>query len=238
MSLPPPEPRSLYTDWLVHFRASKGYDLTARVLGGGWFLLLALCVSLKALRYEGVLNLATSGSAGSSRLLSAVFLVLFYLVLCWSVFSRPPPLARTNTLLPPIVAFAATYGPWTVVLFTPSDDLAVRNFASATLILIGSLLMVVVVVHLGQAFSIVPQARILVRTGPYSLVRNPLYIAEEVALLGTLLQYYSAVTLALFILHGGLQIGRIIYEERLLRRTFPEYEEYANSTSRLIPFVW
>ena len=51
--------------------------------------------------------------------------------------------------------------------------------------------MIVVIFHLGRSFSIVPQARTLVRTGPYKFVRNPLYLAEEVALLGTLLQFYS-----------------------------------------------
>jgi protein-S-isoprenylcysteine O-methyltransferase Ste14 len=29
-----------------------------------------------------------------------------------------------------------------------------------------------------------------------------------------------------------------LYEENLLRLTFPDYEGYAKSTSRLIPHVW
>jgi Flp pilus assembly pilin Flp len=54
-----------------------------------------------------------------------------------------------------------------------------------------------------------------------------LYLAEEVAILGTLLQYYSPLTLA----HCVLQIGRIFYEENLLRHCFADYADYAQSTS-------
>ena len=98
--------------------------------------------------------------------------------------------------------------------------------------------MVVAIFHLGRSFSIVPQARNLVRTGPYAVVRNPLYLAEEIAILGALLQYYSAVTLLLFLAHGVLQVGRIFYEENLLRRSFPSLFRLCASTSRLIPYVW
>jgi protein-S-isoprenylcysteine O-methyltransferase Ste14 len=59
--------------------------------------------------------------------------------------------------------------------------------------------MVVVIFHLGRSFSVVPQARGLVRGGPYSFVRHPLYLAEEIALLGILLQFYSLATLTLFL---------------------------------------
>jgi protein-S-isoprenylcysteine O-methyltransferase Ste14 len=65
-----------------------------------------------------------------------------------------------------------------------------------------------------------------------------LYLAEEVALLGFLLRFYSPMTLALFLAHGALQIGRMLFEENLLRQSFTDYDDYARSTPRLIPFVW
>ena len=48
-----------------------------------------------------------------------------------------------------------------------------------------------VIAYLGKSFSIIPQARRLVREGPYSVVRHPLYLAEEVALLSCLLRFFS-----------------------------------------------
>ena len=35
-----------------------------------------------------------------------------------------------------------------------------------------------------------------------------------------------------------MEIGAYVNEENLLRLTFPDYEGYAKSTSRLIPHVW
>jgi len=35
-----------------------------------------------------------------------------------------------------------------------------------------------------------------------------------------------------------LQFARMIYEERVLRETFPEYAAYARRTARLIPGIY
>jgi protein-S-isoprenylcysteine O-methyltransferase Ste14 len=98
--------------------------------------------------------------------------------------------------------------------------------------------MVFVICHLGRNFSIVPQARRLVKAGPYAVVRHPLYLAEEVALLGVLVQFFSPLALTIFLAHGVLQIRRMFFEDELLRRSFPGFDAYARSTPRLIPYVW
>jgi protein-S-isoprenylcysteine O-methyltransferase Ste14 len=233
-----PASASLSADWLFRLRTARGYSLAVRALGGGWFLLLAFAVAGQTFRHAEVMSIADFSPTGWPKLLSSGLLVLFYLLACWLILLRPSPVARTDSLLPSLVAFTGTYAPWAIVLFTPTEASAGQNIATAVLLLTGIFLMVVVIAHLGRAFSIVPQARTLVRTGPYAFVRNPLYLAEEIALLGTLLQFYSLLTLALFLVHGALQVWRIFYEESLLRRTFPDYEGYATSTSRLVPFVW
>jgi protein-S-isoprenylcysteine O-methyltransferase Ste14 len=78
----------------------------------------------------------------------------------------------------------------------------------------------------------------LVRSGPYRWLRHPLYVCEEIAVFGTLLQFLSPITALIFATHIGIQVCRIIYEEKLLRESFPEYRNYSASTWRLIPFVW
>jgi protein-S-isoprenylcysteine O-methyltransferase Ste14 len=171
-------------------------------------------------------------------LLSSLCLSLFYLALFWLVLHRPSPMARTDGILPSITAFAATYLPWTIVLLAPGAATVRQNVASSALLLSGGVSMVFVICHLGHNFSIVPQARRLVRAGPYAVVRHPLYLAEEVALLGVLVEFFSPLALAIFLTHGVLQIWRMLFEERLLRRTFPDFEDYARSTPRLIPYVW
>jgi protein-S-isoprenylcysteine O-methyltransferase Ste14 len=79
------------------------------------------------------------------------------------------------------------------------------------------------------------EARRMVTNGPYALVRHPLYVCEEIALIGILIQVISPAALIIAITHGLLQFRRILNEEKLLRATFPEYEGYAARTPRLIP---
>ncbi len=92
--------------------------------------------------------------------------------------------------------------------------------------------------YLRHNFSIIPEARELVRSGPYRIVRHPVYLAEIGVALGLALQdevhLWSALILIPFV---AIQLVRSCYEEQLLRSTFPEYESYARETHRLLPAV-
>jgi hypothetical protein len=223
---------------LPRVRATKAYDMAVRIFGSAWFLILAFAAGLKVLGAARTMSIADFTPAGWPALLASLSLFLFYLALGWLILHRPPPVAQSVGILPSLTAFLGTYFPWTIVLFAPGAASAGQDIASAALLLTGFALMVVVIYYLGRCFSIVPQARALVRTGPYAIVRHPLYFVEEVALLGTLLQVLSPVTLALFLVHGALQMRRMFYEEGILRHAFPEYDGYARTTARLIPYVW
>jgi protein-S-isoprenylcysteine O-methyltransferase Ste14 len=100
------------------------------------------------------------------------------------------------------------------------------------------IMMLVTIRHLGRAFSLVPQARSVVQTGPYRWIKHPLYLSEEFVILGVVLQHLSPVTVIVLVLHIGVQVCRILYEEDLLRRNLPEYSSYEASRWRLIPYVW
>jgi protein-S-isoprenylcysteine O-methyltransferase Ste14 len=225
-------------NWLYCLRAIRGYDLAIRAFGSAWFLFLAVTLGLKTLTRFSDINIADSAPTRWSELLAGVCMMLFYVALWWFLLTRPLPALRSDGVLPSLTAFAGSYLPWAVVLFAPAGPAVARDLASAALLVTGTILMVLVVLQLGDSFSIVPQARRLVRTGPYAIVRNPMYLAEEVAVLGSVLHFLSTGTLVLFIAHCVLQIGRIFYEEDLLRRSFPDYDDYARSTSRVIPYIW
>jgi protein-S-isoprenylcysteine O-methyltransferase Ste14 len=223
---------------LCRLRTARGYEAVFRAVGVAWFLSLACIGAIKVFVVAKAIGSSSSSPAVWPALMSSLCLLLFYGTLCWLILSRPTPVARSAGFSPAFIGFAGTYLPWTVVLFAPSVTSAKLELASAVLLLIGALTMVVVILHLGRCFSIVPQARTLVRTGPYAIVRHPLYLAEEIALVGTLLQFHSPATVVLFLVHGALQVRRIFYEEDLLSRSFPEYHAYATSTARLIPYLW
>ena len=72
--------------------------------------------------------------------------------------------------------------PWTIAFFGKTDQ-ALPNLASTACVLIGMIMMLVTIRHLGRSFSLVPQARNVVQTGPYRWIKHPLYLAEEIAVL-------------------------------------------------------
>ena len=49
---------------------------------------------------------------------------------------------------------------------------------------------------------------------------------------------WGFLTAVLLVLHIGVQICRIYYEEDLLRRSCPEYSSYEASRWRVVPYVW
>jgi protein-S-isoprenylcysteine O-methyltransferase Ste14 len=204
------------------------YDRVMRLLGGMWFMLLALCVAIK---------IGASLTDPWPSLLSSFCLASFYMLLALLIMTRSPAKAQADGLLPRIAAFVGTYLPWTITFFGKTDQ-ALPNLLSTACVLIGMIMMLVTIRHLGRSFSLVPQARSVVQTGPYRWIKHPLYLAEEIAILGVVLQYLTLVTVILLVLHIGVQVCRILYEEDLLRRNCPEYSSYEASRWRLIPYVW
>ena len=76
-------------------------------------------------------------------------------------------------------------------------------------------------------------------TGPYRLVRHPMYFGAVLMLLFTPLALGSWWALPGFLLVGVLIVLRLLNEEKILSRELPGYSEYCLSTRyRLIPMVW
>lgn len=95
--------------------------------------------------------------------------------------------------------------------------------------------------HLGRNWSPRPAAKErhkLVTSGPYALVRHPIYTgmlfaAFGTALTGTIFRIFALAVAALVFL------SRIGKEERIMLELFPNvYPAYQARTKRLIPFIW
>jgi protein-S-isoprenylcysteine O-methyltransferase Ste14 len=78
----------------------------------------------------------------------------------------------------------------------------------------------------------------LVTTGPYHFIRHPIYAAACLFGWAGAVQSGSALALSLGLLLFAGALGRILCEERLLIRMYPEYEAYAHVTKRLVPYVF
>jgi protein-S-isoprenylcysteine O-methyltransferase Ste14 len=66
-------------------------------------------------------------------------------------------------------------------------------------------------------------------------VRHPLYLAEQLASLGIMLQFAQPWSGVVFLCGFALQWPRMLFEEHILSEAFPEYRAYAAKTPRLIP---
>ncbi len=94
--------------------------------------------------------------------------------------------------------------------------------------------------HLGANWSSAPslkEGHVLVTSGPYRLVRHPIYAGILVALLGSGLAG-SAIWLYIFAVFCAIFLYRARVEEQLMLGQFPdEYREYRKRTKALIPFL-
>jgi len=82
----------------------------------------------------------------------------------------------------------------------------------------------------------VQKDRQLTTSGPYAYTRNPLYLGSLLIAAGFALAAHSSWIVAMLLLIFLLIYGPVIAgEERYLRQTFPEYDEYSRSVPRLIP---
>ena len=118
-------------------------------------------------------------------------------------------------------------------LETDSDLLA-----GQALQLVGAALQIAALVSLNRSFGLLPAYRGLQTNGLYRLVRHPLYAAYAVSLAGYLLNNPSLFNLVVISAGMGLQIMRLLNEERLLRG-YSDYAAFAARTRwRLIPYLW
>jgi protein-S-isoprenylcysteine O-methyltransferase Ste14 len=87
-------------------------------------------------------------------------------------------------------------------------------------------------------FDIFPEPRErarLITTGPYALVRHPMYLAVLLFAAGFALGWRGVPQLLALALLAAVLHVKASREERLLAQKFPEYRDYAARTARIIP---
>jgi protein-S-isoprenylcysteine O-methyltransferase Ste14 len=79
----------------------------------------------------------------------------------------------------------------------------------------------------------------VVATGPYAVVRHPMYASASLYLLGTPLALGSYWGLLAFAVMLPFLIWRLCDEERILAENLPGYREYQQRVRyRLVPMIW
>jgi protein-S-isoprenylcysteine O-methyltransferase Ste14 len=212
--------------------------LVIRASAVAWFLFLSV------ISFTTINRLLAETTAGRTdaviwpTLASEICVALFYTLICCIMLLRPEPVSRAEGFWPALLALAGSYGTWLIPLLPRGPDSPALAALSAAILVVSELLIIYTLLSLGRSFSLTPQARKLVTNGPYAIVRHPLYLVEEAAVVGILLQYAWFAALPFLILHLTLQLRRMKLEEAILAKSFPEYTVYARRTARLIPGLW
>jgi protein-S-isoprenylcysteine O-methyltransferase Ste14 len=145
---------------------------------------------------------------------------------------------RSDRARPPVlaVAFAGTFVMGAVAAQPPTTH-DWRVLALSDALLLGGLAFATyAVASLRSSFGLAPEARELVTSGAYRLVRHPIYLGELVAATGALLPVVAPLTTLIFAMFCLCQFVRAVLEERVLSAAFPQYEDYRRRTPGLVPW--
>ena len=164
-------------------------------------------------------------------------LILLTVSVCFHA-SRYRPINKYPTWYPKITALSGMLFANFILLTPRATSHALWDSASTILIFVGTVMSILVIFDLGRSVSVMPEARKLVTSGLYRHVRHPLYLVEEIGVLGLFLQFRSWQGLLILAVHFYLQVRRMDWEEGILTTAFPDYAGYKQGTYRLIPKLY
>lgn len=219
-------------------KGTKAYDLLAAAPVAFWFGVNGAS-ALQLLAEKTREFLVHPNMTVGLTIVSRAAILLFAVAAIAILLMRSPPTAGARGIGPRIASILGTYVSVAIVLFLPQATLPDFALAlSAVLILGGMGFSLYSILFLGRSFSLVAEARQLVTTGPYSRIRHPLYVGEELAIFGATIQYICPLALGLLALQIACQFYRMECEETVLEDAFPEYGPYKAQTARLIPGIY
>ncbi|MGA7713601.1 MAG: isoprenylcysteine carboxylmethyltransferase family protein [Rhizomicrobium sp.] len=225
--------------WVEQFRKSRTYDTLVALPLVVWFGWGMGDDGQTILAHLRAIAAGTENTLGILQMLAFVGSVAFTLLLIVMLLTRTAPRARAPGIMPRALALIGTgLGTAFVGLHLPPVVLPIWAQALVDVLIFGASIMeIVILLKLGKSFAIIADARELVTSGPYAVVRHPLYVVEEIGILTMLIQFWGLAALALTLAHIAVQVARTVYEERILAETFPEYRAYQARTWRFIPHV-
>lgn len=132
-----------------------------------------------------------------------------------------------------LLATTATLAP--LLIMPGASPIAALVPAAIGLVLIGNCIQAWAKLVLRRSFGIAPANRGIKISGPYKLVRHPMYAGYLLVHIGLLVLFPTPFNLAVYVIGWWAQILRLLAEERLLCED-PAYRDYAAQVRwRLVP---
>lgn len=135
-----------------------------------------------------------------------------------------------------LLAVTATLAP--LLIMPVPDSLPALAPLGLALVLLGNVIQAWAKLVLRRSFGIAPANRGIKISGPYKLVRHPMYAGYLLVHIGILMLMPAAINLVIYTIGWWAQILRLLAEERLLGED-EAYREYAEKVRyRLIPGIF
>jgi protein-S-isoprenylcysteine O-methyltransferase Ste14 len=151
------------------------------------------------------------------------------------VLVRRPAQAVTQSAADWLSAYAAALAP---ILLTPGGHPLIDPRICGVLMVLGLLINFYGKACLARSFGLVAANRGVKRSGPYRVVRHPIYAGNAITQIGFVLANPTALNLVLWLAAVTLQVIRLQAEEKLLGQD-PVYAEYMTKVPyRLAPGLY
>lgn len=221
MTTAPPNPPSPSPPAFAH--AGWGRTLLE---WGEWGVILAL--------YSWLVARLWSGFWDDGKIVNLLLLMSEGLVIIFVLFRRRATVVSRQPA-EWLLAFTVTCLP---MLATPGGEPLLPALVPVGLLVVGMIVQLHAKITLGRSIGMIPANRGLKLGGPYRFVRHPMYAGYLIGHVAYLLANPTWWNLAIYGLGTGLQIVRLLAEERLLTRD-EHYVAYRTRVPyRLIPSVF
>jgi protein-S-isoprenylcysteine O-methyltransferase Ste14 len=198
--------------------------------------LFALAAAATATRAAGSVGHALSHATTRAWLLAVYGILRAGVGLAFALFTvgRAEPRRRARS---PVAFLAAAAAIATVFAFSEPGRSTPEGvvIAGEAVSVVACIWLLISVLALGRCFGVLPEARGLVRRGPYRVVRHPVYLGEIGAFVGLGIASPSLKNAGAVAAVIVAQSVRMRLEEGALTEAFPDYAAYAACTPRLLP---
>jgi protein-S-isoprenylcysteine O-methyltransferase Ste14 len=158
----------------------------------------------------------------NSQLINAGLSITLALV-AWFIVLRPPPAASDRGWGAALAVIAAA---WPLIFYDVLPEFGVISLPAYAILLCSIALNLASLVSLQSNFSVVPEYRTLVKTGPYSIVRHPIYASYLIFDGVMALEALSLLAAVFWLIEFALFFARASFEEALILREDIDYDDY------------